>query len=1585
MAINVKDKLITLEALGVAYSEEQGIRDEADRALSERIDNIISPQGDPSLTEIADARVSGSIAYGTLKARLDADKQAAWAEIGDVRQALSGLGTDVEEAISGLEDKVDSAYVEDGIVYFCCGDNVLFNITGIGGGGSGSDTSLTDLVFQNMTGWITKTMSLAGRCVLAFSWSSTDNGYSTGNGTLSIQVRGVTVISRSVAQGNIEVDIGKYLQTGSNRIKATITDSYGNIKSIVFTVAVISLNVSSSYDQSQVQTGAFDVSYVVTGTGEKTVYFLIDGTQVSSITVTTSGRQATFSVPSLNHGAHVLEIYATSVVDGAEVESNHIYLSIISSRSGHTEPIIASTYNATEVAQYDTIAIPYYAYDPSSMTCDINVYVNDSLISEQTVDRTLQTITYRARNIGELELKISCGDTDKIFTINVVESDADIYPEERNLVLYMSAEGRSNNEAIPDVWEYENVSAVFNNFNFVSDGWLLDSDNNTVMRVTGDARLYIPYLLFANDFRMTGKTIEIEFETHDVRDYDAEIISCWSNDRGLKITAQKALMSSEQSEISTQYKEDEHVRVSFVVEKRSENRLIYIYINGVMSGVAQYPVDDDFAQGNPVGISIGSDYCTVDIYNIRIYDNDLTRYQILTNWIADTQNINTMLGRYERNNVFDDYGAIVIDKLPTSLPYMTLTPTGENPHLPQYKGDKTPVNVSFVDESGTYVEFEAENAQNNVQGTSSQYYPRKNYKISYKKGFIVNGELTSNYALRRDAVPTNAFTYKADVASSEGANNVELARLFNIVAPATPGMTNGRAGIRQTIDGYPIVMFHNNGSTTSFIGKYNFNNDKGTPEVYGFSDGDESWEIKNNTSDRVRFISADFSDNGWKEDFEGSYPEDYTDTTHLAAMCAWVVSTRNDVTKFRNELSSWFDVDNCIAYYLFTEMFLMVDSRAKNAFPTYWASEGKWYWRLYDADTAIGINNEGALAFGYELEDTDHLQSGADVYNGQDSVFWNNLRVAYADEIQSKWQSWRSTGIMSYDVVEGMFEDHQSKWPEAIFNEDSYYKYIQPLIDSGDGTYLPMAQGSKAEQRKWWLYNRFRYMDSKYSAGDAMTDYIQLRGYAKDNITLTPYAHIYAAIRFAQTLVKQRGLRGSSYLMECPLDTVNDTEIYIYDASRLASVGDLSGLKVGLADFSRATKLQEIKVGDANSSYTNGNLTNLVLGNNTLLRTLDVRNCNNLTQAVDVSGCLNIEELYFDGTAITGLNLPNGGIISTLHLPDTVTNLTIRNQQKITDFELNSYSQITTLRIENSSIDELQILLGMSDNGRVRLIGVNWETETYDEAAALIEKLDKSRGLDAYGNNTQKAQISGTYHAEVISDYMLELLHDNYPDLNITYGSQVGHKWMLNKYLNDEIDAYEDDQLTHLCTHAMSYRHGTVDFPNLESIASNAFNRSSVQYVYFPKVTSIGSDCFQYSSSLVYAILPKAIVNDNGIFRNCSSLVYFEVGGGTFNKEGFFNDTYRLQHIVIRDASNVVPIDNTYTRATISGYHTYISVVNVYVPSNMVSAYESATNWSSHFSNGYVVFKNLEDYTVDGTVTGEFDYELIGLEVHHGS
>ena len=427
----------------------------------------------------------------------------------------------------------------------------------------------------------------------------------------------------------------------------------------------------------------------------------------------------------------------------------------------------------------------------------------------------------------------------------------------------------------------------------------------------------------------------------------------------------------------------------------------------------------------------------------------------------------------------------------------------------------------------------------------------------------------------------------------------------------------------------------------------------------------------------------------------------------------------------------------------------------------------------YDFDTAIGINNEGSLVFSYNLEDTDTVDD-AEVFNGQDSVLWNNLRKTFARELRTMYRDLRSQGIISYANVERMFEEHQSKWPAALFNEDSWFKYIDPLRNDGDDSYLSMMQGDKAEQRKWWLNNRFRYIDSKYNAGDALTDVVTLRGYAKANITITPYADIYPTIRYGSYLVSERGSRGNPTTLVCPLDRVNDTEIYLYSASQIASVGDLAPLKVGYANFSMATRLQSLKLGDADSEYSNRNLKSLYLGNNTLLRSIDVRNCYALgtdkQKAVDLSGCSNIEHVYFDNTAVASVALPNGGILKTLHLPSTVTDLTILNQRGITDFSIPSTENLTSLRLENVSsvVDSLSILRSLPVHSSVRLIGFQWTAASYAEIAGILDLLDTMRGIDERGENVSSAQIYGTIHVPAINTSQIRAIQARYHDITVT-------------------------------------------------------------------------------------------------------------------------------------------------------------------------------------------------------------------------
>lgn len=429
----------------------------------------------------------------------------------------------------------------------------------------------------------------------------------------------------------------------------------------------------------------------------------------------------------------------------------------------------------------------------------------------------------------------------------------------------------------------------------------------------------------------------------------------------------------------------------------------------------------------------------------------------------------------------------------------------------------------------------------------------------------------------------------------------------------------------------------------------------------------------------------------------------------------------------------------------------------------------------YDFDTAIGINNEGSLVFSYNLEDTDQTQGGADIFNGQQSVLWKNLREMFPDELKSMYQTLRSTGALSYALVERMFEEHQGKWPEAIFNEDAWFKYLAPLEEKGSAAYLAMLQGSKAEQRKWWLYNRFKYIDSKYNAGDSLTDVITLRGYAKSNITITPYADVYATVKFGSYLVQTRAARNTAYTMVCPLDNVNDTEIYIYSASQLADVGDLSGLKVGYAEFVYATKLQNLKLGDESRYYTNGNLQTLYLGQNKLLKRLDVRNCTGLgtgdQKTVDLSGCTGIEEVYFDGTQITGVALPNGGVLRVLHVPSSITSLIIRNQPALTDFTCPSLSGVTTLWLENvgTTVDTQAIIEALQTGARVRIFGFTWNLDDQDDISDMFDILDTMRGLDQNGDNVATAQVYGTIHVPSITGDVIAHAYERYPDVTITY------------------------------------------------------------------------------------------------------------------------------------------------------------------------------------------------------------------------
>lgn len=136
----------------------------------------------------------------------------------------------------------------------------------------------------------------------------------------------------------------------------------------------------------------------------------------------------------------------------------------------------------------------------------------------------------------------------------------------------------------------------------------------------------------------------------------------------------------------------------------------------------------------------------------------------------------------------------------------------------------------------------------------------------------------------------------------------------------------------------------------------------------------------------------------------------------------------------------------------------------------------------------------------------------------------------------------------------------------------------------------------------------------------------------------------------------------------------------------------------------------------------------------------------------------------------------------------------------------------------------------------------------------------------------------------------------------------------------------------------------SVSFPNATSIGTNAFREcSALTSVNFPSVTTIQSEAFAYCKALTSAAFPSATSISGIVFDSCSQLTSLILSGNA------------VCTLANKSAFTGTPI------ASGTGY--------IYVPSALIDTYKAASNWSNFASQ----FRALEDYTVDGTTTGELD------------
>ena len=157
---------------------------------------------------------------------------------------------------------------------------------------------------------------------------------------------------------------------------------------------------------------------------------------------------------------------------------------------------------------------------------------------------------------------------------------------------------------------------------------------------------------------------------------------------------------------------------------------------------------------------------------------------------------------------------------------------------------------------------------------------------------------------------------------------------------------------------------------------------------------------------------------------------------------------------------------------------------------------------------------------------------------------------------------------------------------------------------------------------------------------------------------------------------------------------------------------------------------------------------------------------------------------------------------------------------------------------------------------------------------------------------------------------------------------------------------------------------------------------SSLTTVNFPVATIIMDRAFHNCTSLTTASFPVATSIGNYAFSDCSSLTTADFLLVTSIGYNVFYRNYSLTTLILRNTAQVCTLLST--SAFTSCYHFYGTVNStynpdglkdgyIYVPASLINSYKVATNWSTLATQ----FRALEDYTVDGTTTGELDESKI--------
>ena len=698
----------------------------------------------------------------------------------------------------------------------------------VGGSGGGTSSSLK-------IGYVTSSPLVVtpnDKAIIKYTFSGTDSSgdiVPEGSATWKVDSR---IVATSIAlDGENSFDITDYLSIGTQKVTLSIVDEAGSLATKSWTVQKIDVRLVSEFnDKFTYPIGKVNFDYTPYGAISKDVHFILDGKEIGKVTTTASGIPSGYEIPAQIHGAHLLEVYITSEINGNHIESNHIVKDILFYSPETGIPVIGTTYQDFKARQYDTTNIPITVYDPTTESPRVEITVDGVVVSTQTLSSNTFIYPFKTDVIGEHIITITCGSTVKTLKANVEKLDIDVTPVTAGLVFDFNPSGKSNNDA-DRVWSNDTVAmSVSDNFDWVNGGYQFDANGDQYFCIKAGTSATIDYKLFADDAKKNGKEMKLVFKTTNVAEPNATFLTCMDNTTetdhiGIQMNVQEASIYGQAGKLELAYSEEDIIEFEFNISKNTEAiPMVMGYEDGVSTRPMVYDDSYNFTQNTPKIIQLGSPDCDLHIYRFKVYNSSLTDKGILNNFIADARNAEEMIDRYERNQIYDENQNLNPDILAQKCPWLRVYKLSA-PYFTNNKSDKVPyttIQQIYKDGDPILDNWTCYDCSHSGQGTSSNNYgasgrnldfimnksQREGVKPYFKLG---DGSEAKEITLTRTSVPVAYLNAKVNIASSNNMTNAMLTNRYNEFNPYRRPFVRDEGVntnfIKDTMEFYNCVIF----------------------------------------------------------------------------------------------------------------------------------------------------------------------------------------------------------------------------------------------------------------------------------------------------------------------------------------------------------------------------------------------------------------------------------------------------------------------------------------------------------------------------------------------------------------------------------------------------------------------------------------------------------------------------------------------------------------------------------------------------------------------------------------------------------